>query len=71
LLSQTGWEIFAWIPLRESSPILRALTGGAFGLATAWFGYPYLEESVSENRREMQLKSAIVKQLEVDKEESS
>ena len=63
LLSQSGLEIFAWLPLRESTPFLRALTGGLFGLATAWFGYPYLEESVLENRHEMKLKSAIVSQI--------
>lgn len=62
LLSQTGLGIFDWLPLRESTPFLRTLTGALFGLATAWFGYPYLEESVQENRREMQLKYAIVKQ---------
>jgi len=63
LLSQTGMAIFDWLPLRESTPFLRVLTGGLFGLATAWFGYPYLEESVQENRYEMQLKYATVKQI--------
>jgi len=63
LLSQTGLGIFSWLPLRESTPLLRSLTGALFGLATAWFGFPYLEESVQENRREMQLKHAIVKQI--------
>jgi len=64
LLSQSGLAIFNWLPLRESTPLLRTLTGGLFGLATAWFGYPYLEESVLENRHEMQLKHAIVDQIE-------
>ena len=63
LLSQTGLAIFNWLPLRESTPFLRTLTGGLFGLATAWFGFPYLEESVQENRHEMHLKYAIVEQL--------
>jgi len=63
LLSQTGLAIFDWLPLRESMPFLRALTGGLFGLMTAWFGYPYLEESVQENRHDMQLKYAIVQQI--------
>ncbi|MEA3327638.1 MAG: DUF2085 domain-containing protein [Chloroflexota bacterium] len=63
LLSQTGLSIFNWLPLRESTPFLRTITGALFGMATAWFGYPYLEESVLENRREMQLKHAIVKQI--------
>jgi uncharacterized membrane protein len=63
LLSQTGVGIFSWIPLRESTPFLRVFTGVCFGLATAWFGYPYLEESVQENRHDMQLKHAIVDQI--------
>jgi len=63
LLSQTGLSIFNWLPLRESTPLLRSITGALFGMATAWFGYPYLEESVLENRREMQLKYAIAQQI--------
>jgi uncharacterized membrane protein len=39
------------IPFRESTPLLRALTGLLFGLFTAWFGYPYVEESMLENRK--------------------
>jgi uncharacterized membrane protein len=63
LLSQTGWGIFAWLPLRESTPLFRVITGTLFGLATAWFGYPYLEESVMDNRRDMQVLHAIVSQM--------
>lgn len=63
LLGQTGLGIFAWIPLRESTPLFRVVTGLLFGLASSWFGFPYLEESVLENRREMQLKHAIVSQM--------
>jgi len=63
LLSQTGLGIFDWLPLRESTPLLRTVTGGLFGLMTAWFGFPYLEESVQENRYDMQLKYAIVQQI--------
>ena len=70
LLSQTGWGIFAWIPLRESTPFFRVITGASFGLATAWFGYPYLEESVLENRREMALKHAIARQTHEGEEQS-
>lgn len=70
LLSQTGWGIFAWIPLRESTPFFRVITGALFGLTTAWFGYPYLEESVIENRREMALKHAITLQIHNGEEQS-
>lgn len=68
LLSQINLAIFNWLPLRESTPFLRTLTGALFGLATAWFGYPYLEESTRENRRELQLKYAIVRQTSVAKD---
>lgn len=68
LLSQTGLAIFKWLPLRESTPLMRSLTGAFFGLATAWFGFPYLEESVLENRHEMQLKYAIASQISEKKE---
>lgn len=64
LLSQTGFEIFNWLPLRESTPLLRSMTGLFFGLATAWFGFPYLEDSVQANRREMELKYAITSQIQ-------
>lgn len=67
LLSQTGLSIFNWLPLRESTPLLRVLTGALFGLATAWFGYPYLEESVQENRRDMEIKKAVYEQVSGNK----
>jgi uncharacterized membrane protein len=52
LLSQFNWEWFASvIPYRESTPFLRALTGALFGLATAWFAYPNIEESMNETRQ--------------------
>lgn len=68
LLSQTGLGIFDWLSLRESTPFLRALTGALFGLATAWFGFPYLEESVQDNRHEMQLKHSITEQINASKD---
>jgi uncharacterized membrane protein len=36
------------LPYRESTPILRLLTGFLFGFGTAWFGLPYVEESMRE-----------------------
>ena len=32
------------IPLRESTPFLRSLTGMLFGVANVWMAYPYVEE---------------------------
>ncbi len=52
LFSQMQWPWLASIlPYRESTPFLRVLTGGLFGLATAWFSFPYMEESMAETRQ--------------------
>lgn len=52
LFSQMEWPWLAsLLPYRESTPYLRVLTGGLFGLATAWFAYPYMEESMAETRQ--------------------
>ena len=52
LFSQMDWRwLAAILPYRESTPFLRTLTGAIFGIATAWFAYPYMEESFSETRQ--------------------
>ncbi len=52
LFSQMEWSwLVSILPYRESTPLLRVLTGGLFGLATAWFAYPYMEESMAETRQ--------------------
>lgn len=52
LFSQLEWSALESIlPYRESTPFLRVLTGALFGIATAWFAYPYMEESMSETRQ--------------------
>lgn len=38
------------IPYRESTPLLRTITGGLFGIMTAWFAYPLVEFSMKESR---------------------
>jgi uncharacterized membrane protein len=49
LFSQLNLPILSTIfPYRESTPFLRVLTGALFGLSTAWFGLPYMEESMRE-----------------------
>ena len=40
-----------FLPYRESTPLLRSITGLLFGFMTAWFGYPYVEETMRENRK--------------------
>jgi uncharacterized membrane protein len=52
LFSQIEWPwLAAILPYRESTPFLRVLTGGLFGFTTAWFAYPYMEESMAETRQ--------------------
>ncbi|MCJ7735265.1 MAG: DUF2085 domain-containing protein [Anaerolineales bacterium] len=53
IVSQLPWDI---IPVRESTPLLRSITGGLFGFTTAWFGYPIVEESMADTRKLMAVK---------------
>ncbi len=52
----------AWFPIRESTPLLRSITGGMFGWMTAWYVYPLIEESMKETRQMIARKMAIVDQ---------
>ncbi len=52
LFSQFNWPwLHALLPYRESTVYLRVLTGALFGLMTAWFAYPSIEESMNETRQ--------------------
>ncbi len=51
LISQIPIPLIAtFLQFRESTPFLRLLTGFLFGFGTAWFGLPYVEESMRETR---------------------
>ncbi len=52
---------FGWLPYRESTPLLRTITGFLFGFMTAWFGYPMMEESMQDTREYMDAKFQKVK----------
>lgn len=39
-----------WLPVRESTPLLRTITGTLFGFFTAWYLFPLIEESMAETR---------------------
>jgi uncharacterized membrane protein/glutaredoxin len=68
LISQLGIPGFnAWIPFRESTPLLRTITGFLFGFSTAWFGIPYIEESMRESRAQLVKKFAIVNAKNLEK----
>ena len=50
-----GTQLLSSIPLlsfpaRESTPLLRTLTGGLFGVINVWLAYPHVEQSMIETR---------------------
>ncbi|MBP7691731.1 MAG: DUF2085 domain-containing protein [Anaerolineales bacterium] len=63
LFSQYPYNLlpgFNLLPARESTPVLRSLTGALFGLANVWLAYPYVEESMREVRQNLEAKLARV-----------
>jgi uncharacterized membrane protein len=44
------------LPFRESTPLLRVVTGLAFGFMTAWLGFVMVEESMRESQKIMEYK---------------
>jgi len=60
LFSQPPFNV---IGLRESTPLLRTLTGTLFGLMNVWLAYPYVEESFAEVKLELQAKLARIGEL--------
>jgi len=58
LLSQPP---FGFIPYRESTVLIRTLTGLLFGITTAWFGIPLVEQSMVESREMLEAKKAKTK----------
>jgi uncharacterized membrane protein len=62
-------QLFSFVPIlssvfpaRESTPLLRTLTGGLFGWMTAWYLFPMLEDTAQETRQLMQRKLAVIQQ---------
>ena len=43
-----GYPPFNLWPMRETSPLLRTITGALFGLMNAWLALPYLEASARD-----------------------
>ncbi len=52
-----------WVPMRESTPILRVITGVLFGISTAAYLFPLLEESMRETRTFLNSKLVITGQI--------
>lgn len=55
-------SLSVWLPIRESTPVFRTLTGSLFGFMTAWYLFPLIEESMRETKlvleEKIKLKSA-------------
>lgn len=49
---------FDFITPRESTPLLRSITGFLFGMANVWLAYPYMEETMQELRVMVSMKLA-------------
>jgi uncharacterized membrane protein/thiol-disulfide isomerase/thioredoxin len=45
-----------FIALHESTPLLRVITGGLFGVGAIWLAYPYFELGMRDIRQELQRK---------------
>lgn len=54
---------FHWLPLRESTPYLRTLTGTLFGLMNVWLAYPYVQESFAEIKVDLEAKLVRIGEL--------
>ncbi len=52
-----------WMIIRESTPVLRTVTGTLFGIMTSWYLFPMIEESMRETRKMLAGKFAIVSQI--------
>jgi len=50
----------AWVPIRESTPFLRTLTGAIFGITTTWYVLPIIEEAMQESRSFILRKIAVI-----------
>lgn len=53
LLSQPPFSLWAY---RESTPLLRTLTGLIFGIMTAWYGFPIVAETMQDAKRALLVK---------------
>jgi uncharacterized membrane protein len=51
-------------PLRESTPFLRAFTGGLFGLMLVWLTYPRIEDGMEGTEQDLEEKLRRIGEIE-------
>ena len=52
----------AWLPIRESTPLIRVISGVLFGVTTGWYVFPIMEETMQETRAFMAQKIRLIQQ---------
>jgi len=61
--SGIGLNILTWLPPRESTPLLRTLTGILFGFLSGWYVLPLMEQSIFGSRNELLIRLEAFKQF--------
>jgi uncharacterized membrane protein len=51
-----------WLPLRESTPLWRTVTGGLFGGLSAWYLFPIFEQTMKDTRALLVSKKEVISQ---------
>jgi uncharacterized membrane protein len=46
-----GISFLSWLPIRESTPLLRSVTGLLFGITTSLFMFPMIEENMIQKHK--------------------
>jgi len=54
------------LPLRESTPFLRAFTGALFGFTLVWRVYPQVEQGMAATREDLRLRLSRIDQQDAD-----
>lgn len=67
LISIVNGIIPGWSLLRESTPLLRTITGALFGTTTGWYLFPVLEESFQGARILLVQKMRVIEELNSQK----
>ena len=56
-------QMVTFLPLRESSPFLRALTGALFGFSLVWMTYPHIDASMQRTEADQRQKLLQIESL--------
>jgi uncharacterized membrane protein len=52
------------LPLRESTPLLRTITGGLFGFMLVWLAYPQVEQGMAGTREDLRARLSRIEEDE-------